>query len=97
MREGIKAARRFVEAPAWNNYIISRLSNATTDSEIEAFARASASTLFHPVGTAAMSSRNAPYGVVDPDLTVKGLAGLRIVDASVLVSFVHYIYRSIGC
>ncbi|KAF5316280.1 hypothetical protein D9619_006818 [Psilocybe cf. subviscida] len=84
MREGIKAARRFVLAPAWDNYIISRLSNATTDSEIETFARASASTLFHPVGTAAMSPRHAAYGVVDPDLTVKGLAGLRIVDASVL-------------
>lgn len=38
----------------------------------------------HALGTAAMSPKNANYGVVDPDLRVKGAAGLRIVDASVL-------------
>ncbi|KAJ7187861.1 alcohol oxidase [Mycena filopes] len=37
----------------------------------------------HPVGTAAMAAVDASYGVVDPDLRVKGLRGLRVVDASV--------------
>jgi choline dehydrogenase-like flavoprotein len=41
---------------------------------------------WHPVGTAPMSPRNAKYAVVDPDLKVKGVQGLRIADASVMVS-----------
>ncbi|KAF8875348.1 alcohol oxidase [Gymnopilus junonius] len=84
LREGVKAAHRFAAAPAWKNYIIAPLSNATTDDEIEAFLRTAAGTIFHPIGTAAMTPKNAGFGVVDPDLTVKAVAGLRIVDASVL-------------
>ena len=40
----------------------------------------------HVVGTASMSPYNAKWGVVNPDLTVKGVKGLRVVDASVFVS-----------
>ncbi|KAJ7048120.1 hypothetical protein C8F01DRAFT_1240356, partial [Mycena amicta] len=60
------------------------LSSASTDDEVDAFVRAGAGTIFHPVGTAGMSPVGADYGVVDPDLRVKGLNGLRIVDLSVL-------------
>ena len=40
--------------------------------------------LSHAVGTAAISPREAPWGVLDPDLRVKGTAGLRVIDASAL-------------
>jgi len=40
----------------------------------------------HAVGTASMSPKGVSWGVVDPDLTVKKVQGLRIVDASVLAS-----------
>ncbi|KAG6810812.1 hypothetical protein H0H92_010202 [Tricholoma furcatifolium] len=84
LREGIRSARRFLTAPTWDNFIISSTNNATTDAELDEYIRNTAGTIFHPVGTAAMSLRGANYGVVDPDLRVKGVVGLRVIDASVL-------------
>jgi choline dehydrogenase-like flavoprotein len=37
-----------------------------------------------------MSPHGAQYGVVDPDLRVKGIAGLRVIDASVLVRVILF-------
>ncbi|KZT22388.1 GMC oxidoreductase [Neolentinus lepideus HHB14362 ss-1] len=85
--EAIKAARRFVNASVWSDFIIGPYeawANTTTDAEIEAYARSTGSVIFHGVGTAAMSPKGASWGVVDPDLTVKGASGLRIVDTSVV-------------
>ncbi|KAJ3502118.1 hypothetical protein NLJ89_g9032 [Agrocybe chaxingu] len=84
VREAIRAARRFVGAPAWTGYAVAQLNTATTDAELDAYVAGAAGTIFHPVGTAAMSPKGASYGVVDPDLKVKGASGLRIVDASVI-------------
>ncbi|KAG1837492.1 GMC oxidoreductase-domain-containing protein, partial [Suillus subluteus] len=86
MVEAIKAAKRFVEAPAWKGYIIQAVGtlNSTTDEDLAEYARHSTSTVFHPVGTARMTSYSNQDGVVNPNLLVKGCSGLRIVDASVL-------------
>jgi choline dehydrogenase-like flavoprotein len=92
MRESIKAMRRFTAAPAWNGWITDEygdFKNAKTDAQIEAYARASASTINHCSGTAAMGrtgSNGAGSGVLNSDLTVKGTIGLRVVDASAFVS-----------
>jgi choline dehydrogenase len=89
IREGMKSALRFIGAKAWEGYVSSPVSNittATTDADLEAYARANAAPNYHVVGTASMSSRDANYGVVDPDLLVKGVKHLRVVDASVWVS-----------
>ena len=92
MRESIKAARRFVAAPAWKDWIVAEygdFANAQTDAQIEAYARANAGTINHASGTAAMGktgSTGAGSGVLNSDLTVKGTVGLRVVDASAFVS-----------
>ena len=52
------------------------------DAEIVPFVRATSETLYHPVGTCAMGTD--PDAVVDGDLRVHGVAGLRVVDASVM-------------
>ncbi|KAJ7449301.1 aryl-alcohol-oxidase from pleurotus Eryingii [Mycena latifolia] len=85
-REALKRVQRFVSAPVWRDYIIAPtqdLDNISQD-ELNDFIRNSSTTTFHLVGTAAMSAKNANYGVVDPDLLVKGATGLRVIDASVL-------------
>ncbi|SFC69646.1 GMC family oxidoreductase [Tropicimonas isoalkanivorans] len=53
-----------------------------TDAELALGAGRIASTIFHPVGTARMGTD--PEAVVDAELRVRGLEGLRIVDASVM-------------
>jgi len=84
MREAIRSARRFAGANAWADYIAAPTTNATTDDELNQLIRSSASSFFHPAGTSSMSPKGANYGVVDPDLKVKGVTGLRVVDVSIL-------------
>jgi choline dehydrogenase len=52
------------------------------DLQLEQYLRANAETLYHPVGTARMGSDD--QSVVDEQLRVRGVAGLRVVDASVM-------------
>ncbi|KAF9264090.1 aryl-alcohol oxidase-like protein [Marasmius fiardii PR-910] len=84
MKEAVRTARDFLSSAAWNGYIISATNNATTDAELEFYIRNSTVAIYHPVGTAGMSPKGANWGVVDPDLRVKGVEGIRVVDASVL-------------
>ncbi|KAF9444152.1 GMC oxidoreductase [Macrolepiota fuliginosa MF-IS2] len=86
-RETVKASQRFFAAPAWNDYVIAPFqppANATSDEDLDAYLRGSAIASSHGSGTCAMSTQDAPYGVVNPDLRVKGIEGLRIVDASIM-------------
>lgn len=85
LREAVRATKRFAAAKAWSDYVVGPWGglSATDDAGIDAYVRQQSTTVFHPVGTAAMSARGANYGVVDPDFKLKGAAGVRIVDASV--------------
>ena len=87
IRTAIKAARTFMAAPAWADYIISEFgafAQAQTDDEIDAYARDNADTVDHPVGTIPLGK--GQEGVLEADLRVKGTVGLRVVDASAFVS-----------
>ncbi|KAJ7703520.1 alcohol oxidase [Mycena rosella] len=86
MRQAVKSALRFASLPAWNGYVISSLgvNSNSTDAELDTYIRANAASVYHLAGSASMSPVGATWGVVDPDLVVKGLTGLRIVDLSVV-------------
>ena len=53
-----------------------------TDDELRAFARATADSYHHQAGSCKMGTDD--LAVVDPELPVRGVAGLRIADASVM-------------
>jgi choline dehydrogenase-like flavoprotein len=99
MRSAIKTILQFVSAPAWKGYILgpftdlaealygsSSDSGGDLDQLLDTYIQNTGSASGHAVGTASMSPKDANWGVVDPDLMLKGVEGLRVVDASVLVS-----------
>ena len=59
-----------------------------SDEYLACMARTHTQTLYHPVGTCKMGSIHDNYAVLTPDLRVKGVTGLRVVDASVMPQIV---------
>ncbi|HEX4383069.1 MAG TPA: GMC oxidoreductase, partial [Myxococcales bacterium] len=85
MLEGIAIARRIAEAAPLKQARgepLGLVGKAKTDTELRLALRKSTNTIFHPVGTCAMGS--GPQAVVDAELRVRGLQGLRVIDASVM-------------
>ena len=81
----MRLARKIFAMPAWASHSGGELrpgADKTGDSELADYARATAGTVFHPVGTCRMGVD--PTSVVDPRLKVRGVAGLRVIDASVM-------------
>jgi choline dehydrogenase len=89
LRDGIKICREVLAQRAFDPYRGPELSpgpNVKTDAEIDDFLRRNCHTQYHPVGTCKMGSD--PMAVVDSNLRVRGLDGLRVVDASVMPTMV---------
>lgn len=85
MIRGVRLARKIMAAPAFDRFRGDEIippSRCDTDDEIEQFIRQRAETIYHPVGTCKMGSD--PMAVVDAELRVHGLTGLRVVDASIM-------------
>jgi choline dehydrogenase-like flavoprotein len=82
---GFKIMRRILSQSALAGYGGRELpasAGATTDEQIEAFIRSRADTIYHPAGSCRMGS--GALDVVDAKLQVHGVAGLRVVDASIM-------------
>lgn len=87
MRDGLRLVRDLVGQPALKHFVDEEIApgrKRQTDSELDAHVRATMGTVHHPVGTCRMGKPSEPTSVVDSELKVIGMTGLRVVDASVM-------------
>ncbi|CAJ1499572.1 GMC family oxidoreductase N-terminal domain-containing protein [[Mycobacterium] kokjensenii] len=87
MLHGLSVAREIGAAPAldgWRGAEISPGPTTTDETALREYIKATASSYFHPVGTCALGETD--QAVVDSALRVRGVTGLRVVDASVMPS-----------
>ena len=85
LMRGFKRMRHILQQPALAGHggrELASSAKAQTDLEMELFIRDHADTIYHPVGTCRMGS--GPLDVVDAQLRVHGITGLRVVDASIM-------------
>jgi choline dehydrogenase len=86
---GVSAMRRIFQAPAMARHIAEEIEpgrQCDNDGELLDFIRRRGSTTYHPVGTCRMGQDQK--AVVDERLRVRGFAGLRVVDASIMPAVV---------
>lgn len=87
LREGIKQARKIANAEAFDDIRGEEIwpgKDVQTDVEIEQHIRETAQTVYHPVGTCKMGSDDDEMAVVDQQLRVHGVEGLRVADTSIM-------------
>jgi choline dehydrogenase-like flavoprotein len=85
MVRGLRLARRILEAPAWDGVRGAELRPGPavqSDDAMKDYIRTSSQTCFHPIGTCRMGKD--AQDVVDAELRVRGVDGLRVVDASIM-------------
>ena len=83
--DGLKILRKILAAPALKPFSAGEVypgSNVTSDEDLLEFCRQTGSTVYHPTSTCRMG--NDPLAVVDQRLRVRGIEGLRVVDASIM-------------
>ena len=89
MVEGLKFARRLANTPPLAGYVAGEFQpgeRVQSDDEWLAYCREAGDTVFHPTSTCRMGTDAA--SVVDERLRVRGVGGLRVIDASVMPSVV---------
>ena len=83
--DGIRILRKILAAPALKSYSVGEVdpgAKVVGDDDLLDFCRRTGSTVYHPTSTCRMG--NDPLAVVDNRLKVRGVDGLRVVDASVM-------------
>jgi len=88
---GIRLARALAATRALSPYVAGEYRpgpEATSGDALLEFAKNTAGTIFHPSGTCKMGPASDPLAVVDHDLAVHGLAGIRVVDCSIMPTLV---------
>ena len=88
MRDGMKLMRKIGATPALQSVVASELSpgsDVNSDQEFDEFVRKNSWTVYHQCGTCRMGT-DPNQSVVDEQLRVHGVHGLRVVDASIFPS-----------
>lgn len=89
MRACVRLTREIFEQDAfkpWRGREIQPGAHVTSDEAIDAFIRQKVESAYHPSCTCKIGSPDDPMAVVDPELRVIGVEGLRVVDSSVMPS-----------
>jgi choline dehydrogenase len=84
--DGIRIAREIARTEplaGWLKREVAPGPDVTGDEELGEYARKVAHTVYHPAGTCKMGAADDRLAVVDPELRIRGLEGIRIADASV--------------
>jgi choline dehydrogenase len=87
--EGLKILRKILQAPALSPYVAEEVdpgAKVVSDEALLSYCRARGSTIYHPTSTCRMG--NDALAVVDQRLRLRGIDGLRVVDASVMPDLV---------
>jgi choline dehydrogenase len=93
IREGLKFLRKFLSTAAFRNNEVEEMLlrngeceflDINTDQYLDCVIRHNTGTLYHPVGTARMGPKCDRQAVVNPRLKVYGVAGLRVIDSSIM-------------
>ena len=85
--DSLRVTRRIVAQPALARFQPEEWKPGVqyqSDEELTRLAGDIATTIFHPVGTTKMDRANDPLAVLDAQLRVRGVAGLRVVDAGAM-------------
>lgn len=85
--DSLRQVREIMDQPAMQPYEPEEYKPGVqyqSDDDLARLAGDIASTIFHPVGTVKMGREDDPTAVLDPHLRLKGVSGLRVVDASVM-------------
>ena len=89
IRDGLKMARNVMSQPALAKFAEVEIApgpGVQSDDEIDAYVRATATTAHHPCGTCHMGDDD--HAVLDAELKVRGVEGLRVIDASAMPDLV---------
>src|SRR5262249_17053498 len=93
MVDGVRIAWRLMHqepfSPMLKDIVNLSAEGVKSDSALGAFVHDNCTTIFHPVGTARMGPESDPMAVVDQYCRVRGVEGLRVVDASVMPNIVR--------
>ncbi|HUK58160.1 MAG TPA: GMC family oxidoreductase N-terminal domain-containing protein [Stellaceae bacterium] len=91
LRAGLRLVCEVARQAPLRPFVASRIAPAPDgegDAALDAYIRATATTAHHPLGTCKMGADSDPLAVVDPELRVRGVERLRVVDASVMPDLV---------